>query len=304
MAGGMDSSLQHQAFVYASRDDFISSMAPFARNGLARGDTVFAATTRANGDALREELGYAADRLVLHDTTEWRTRPYERLQALRELVGGLSPGATLRAMGEPVWAGSDAEVRQWARYESIINLALARAPMRFVCLYDGSALPDRILDHAMHTHAERVVNGSVEPSAAYVSPHEFAAGTLAEPPSTALELPSEAAALREQLETYAVASGMDPDRAGEFVIAVNEIVGNAAIHGSDPVRVRAWTQEGELVCQIADAGPGIGDPLAGWLPPSSPTGGGWGLPIARQLCDALEIFRREAETVVSLHVSR
>jgi hypothetical protein len=69
------------------------------------------------------------------------------------------------------------------------------------------------------------------------------------------------------------------------------------------VEAYLWADNGELICQIADAGPWNGDPLAGWVPPTPFALGGWGLPIARQLCDAIEITPRETGTIVSLHVS-
>jgi anti-sigma regulatory factor (Ser/Thr protein kinase) len=78
---------------------------------------------------------------------------------------------------------------------------------------------------------------------------------------------------------------------------------NALMHGRPPVTAQLWADDGELICQIADAGLWNADPLAGWLPPISPRLGGWGLPIARQLCDAVEITPRETGTTVSLYVS-
>ena len=149
----------HQAFIYGSPEEFVAGMAPFVREGLERGDTVFAAAHRPNVEALREELGKESELVRLHDTTEWCVQPYERLQAFLSLVDELPEGTTLRAMGEPVWVGSDAVLRQWGRYESIINLALADAPMRFICLYDGAALADDILAYATHTHPEQVESG-------------------------------------------------------------------------------------------------------------------------------------------------
>jgi anti-sigma regulatory factor (Ser/Thr protein kinase) len=299
-----DDKLVHQAFIYASPEQFVAGMAPFVREGLERGDTVFAAAHRPNVEALREELGEDSELVQLHDTTEWCVQPYERLQAFLGLVDALPEGTTLRAMGEPVWVGSDAVVRQWGRYESIINLALAHAPMRFICLYDGATLPDDILAYAVHTHPEQVQSaGGTVTCEAFVPPAEFVPGSPAAQPRGLTELPLDGPSLRRAVGEQALEAGMSLERAEEFVLSVYEVTSNALIHGGAPVRAHVWRQAGELIFRISDSGPGLRDPLAGWLPPADVAGGGWGLPIARQLCDAVEIVPREPGTTVSLHLS-
>jgi anti-sigma regulatory factor (Ser/Thr protein kinase) len=277
-------------------------MAPFVRGGLEQGDTVFAAAHRPNIEALREELGGDAAQVQLHDTAQWCVRPYERLQALGVLVGELPQGARLRAMGEPVWIGSQAVLRQWARYESIINLALAGAPMDFVCLYDGAALPDEILAHALHTHPEQVpAGGGSIPCGSFVEPAQFVPGPAESQPAGLSRLPLDGPSLRRAVSAHAVGAGMSLERAEEFVLSAYEVTSNAFVHGAEPIRACAWAQDGELIFRISDSGPGLRDPLAGWLPPEDLAGGGWGLPIARQLCDAVEIAASPAGTTVSLH---
>jgi anti-sigma regulatory factor (Ser/Thr protein kinase) len=213
------------------------------------------------------------------------------------------PGEVLRAAGEPVWAGSDAVVRQWARYESIINLALAGSPMRFICLYDCAGLPDHILDYAVCTHPERVENGFSVSCSSFVPPEDFLPGAPPTPPAAARELMLEGAAFRKAVAAHARAAGLPPERTDEFLLATHEVATNALMHGRPPVTAQLWADDGELICQIADAGPWNADPLAGWVPPTPIELGGWGLPIARQLCDAVEITPRETGTTVSLYVS-
>jgi anti-sigma regulatory factor (Ser/Thr protein kinase) len=297
------SHLAHEAFLYGSVDEFVGAMAPLVRAGLARGDKVFAAAKGSSAAALREELGDDAGRMELHDTAEWMTSPYDRLQAFRRMADGLAPGQTLTAMGEPVWDGSAAVVRQWARYESVVNLALAYAPMEFVCLYDASALPDGILDYAVRTHPHRIDDGRAAPCAGFEPPAEFVLAASGAAPADARPIPLDGAELRAFVYSEAVRAGMAPERAEELVLATSEALTNACIHGDPPLRALLWTEDGEMVCRIADSGPGIADPLAGWLPPARPNRGGWGLPIARQLCDALELARNENGTTVSLHVA-
>lgn len=282
-------------------------MAPFVRAGLERGDAVFAATKGANVAALREELGDDAERVWLEDTNAWRVRPYDRLQAFKQMVAELEPGQALSAMGEPVWVGTAAVIRQWARYESIVNLALADAPMRFVCLYDRAALPDDILRYAVQTHPERIgEDGDTIACEHFVPPGEFVAGTPTSRADDALELSIDLPALRRLLADYGVDLGEPRERVDELVLAASEVATNALRHGgATGSEVGVWSDDDEIVCQIRDSGDWRPDPLAGWLPPAAGSGGGWGLPIARQLCDAVEIVHAEGGgTTVSLHFAR
>jgi anti-sigma regulatory factor (Ser/Thr protein kinase) len=296
--------LRHHALLYDSPDDFVAAMAPFAREGLEGDNPVFVATAAANVVALREELGDDAERVDLNDTTEWQAHPYGRLQAFRALADGVRSGGTLYAMGEPVWRGSEAAIRQWARYESLINLALADAPMRFVCLYDAAGLPDRILDYALQTHPEQVRGTETVPTDRFVPPHEFRVGSPPTPGDGARELPLDAVAdFRRALADYARSTGLRDDRVDELVMAANEVATNALLHGEAPRCARAWCEDGELVCQVVDGGSGLHDPLAGWVPPEDVGNGGWGLPIARQLCDVVDIAPTPPGTIVSLHLS-
>jgi anti-sigma regulatory factor (Ser/Thr protein kinase) len=123
------------------------------------------------------------------------------------------------------------------------------------------------------------------------------------PPAGAHEIPTEGMALRKAVYAEATDAGMSPSRAEELVLAASEALTNALVHGEPPLYALVWTEDGEMVCRIGDSGPGIADPLAGWLPPPRPSHGGWGLPIARQLCDALELDRDEHGTAVWLHMS-
>lgn len=303
MSDSVGSNLVHQAFLYGSKEEFVAAMSPFVRDGLERGETVFAATKRPNIDALREELGGDAEFVDFHDTCEWQTRPYDRLQAFRAMVAALPRGGALRVMGEPIWGGSSAAIRQWARYESLINLALSDAPIRFVCLYDSGELPDRILDYALRTHPEQVRAGSDVASPEFESPGQFLPGKPVDPPPATPVLEFEPEDFRHVVAERALAVGLEPGRVADFVLAAHEVAANAFRHGRPPVRVHVWTSGSEIICRIADAGSGISDPLAGWVPPSTEANGGWGLPIARQLSDVVEVSRRNGDTIVSVHLA-
>jgi anti-sigma regulatory factor (Ser/Thr protein kinase) len=287
--------LAHQAFLYDGADQFAEAMAPVVRAGVERGDKVLVAAKRASTEALRAELGSDSATVELHDTLEWHPRPVHRLMAVQRTIAGLAPDSQLLALGEPVWTGSAATRREWARYESTINVALADAPLRFICLYDRSELPESILDHGRGTHPE-VVEGSVAcPCATFEPPADFVreldAGGRAELGQDHYDIPfsGDHHAFRGLLAGLALECGMSADRAEELVLAANEIVTNSVIHGAPPIVARCWVADGDFVCEVSDGGLGVDDPFAGWTlpPPGSP--GGWGLAVARRIADALEV---------------
>ncbi len=49
-------------------------------------------------------------------------------------------------VGEPRWPGrSEIETREWIRYESVINAALAGAHATALCFYDTRTAPENVL---------------------------------------------------------------------------------------------------------------------------------------------------------------
>jgi anti-sigma regulatory factor (Ser/Thr protein kinase) len=96
--------------------------------------------------------------------------------------------------------------------------------------------------------------------------------------------------------------GMRADRADELVLAANEVVTNAVVHGEPPIAARCWVADGDFVCEISDGGPGVGDPDAGWALPQPGAQEGWGLALARRICDALEIVSGREGSRVRLYV--
>ena len=65
---------------------------------------------------------------------------------------------------------SGASAREWARYDSVINLVLAEAPLRLVCLFHESSLPQPVLEAAVRTHPELIEKGAAVASTEFVRP--------------------------------------------------------------------------------------------------------------------------------------
>jgi anti-sigma regulatory factor (Ser/Thr protein kinase) len=286
--------LAHQAFLYDGAEQFAEAMAPIVSAGVERGDRVLVAAKRESTEALRAALGDAAG-VELHDTLDWHPRPVHRLMAVQRAIAELRPGGSLLALGEPVWRGSEATRREWARYESTINVALADAPLRFICLYDRSELPEEILGHGQGTHPETLEGSTACPCAAFEPPERFVRELDAAAPDAPgreghdVRFDGDPHAFRGLLAELGLESGMSAARTEEMVLAANEVVTNAVVHGEPPIAVRCWVADGDFVCEVSDGGPGVADPFAGWELPEPTSQGGWGLAVARRICDALEV---------------
>src|SRR5260370_9858562 len=139
--------LAHRVLIYSSNDDFLSSAGPFLVDGIERADCVLVVTSLWQIALLHDALGDNAANVTFRDSSEWYRTPNDALSNYRGFVQErYEQGAQwIRVIGEPVWAGrSDAEVIDWTRYESMINLALASAPATFMCPYDARSVPDPV----------------------------------------------------------------------------------------------------------------------------------------------------------------
>jgi anti-sigma regulatory factor (Ser/Thr protein kinase) len=104
--------------------------------------------------------------------------------------------------------------------------------------------------------------------------------------------------VRQVTAQWAARAGLPRGQADDFVIAVNEIATNAVRYGS-PI---AWLQlriagENSAEAEVRDQGrwqPGTGD--------SAESGGGMGIPLTRQVCDAVEIRAGQDGTTVVLRM--
>jgi serine/threonine-protein kinase RsbW len=108
-------------------------------------------------------------------------------------------------------------------------------------------------------------------------------------------------ALRHAITSCAAEGGLNGERLDDFVVAVNELLTNAVRHGGGRGRVTLWASDGEVVCEVSDAGPGLTGPLrrgAGPMRPAADEPGGWGLWLAEELTDAFEVTTGSGGTTV------
>ncbi len=302
--------LEHEAFAYETTRDFLEVALPFVAAGVAEREPVFIAAAGDCVAALGAELGPAPGDVTLRDTTEWAPHPATRLRAFHRLATQLTGAGArhLRLMGAPIWTSPIPEFRlEWARYESTLNAVLASFPATLICLYDAARLDPSVVADASRTHPEiRDTVGSGH-SAAFEPPATLLPKWTAparEPPPEAeiLDAPHELGVARAWVIRLAEDAGLPAEGATDLGLAVTELVGNARLYAGGATRVACWLDDGRLVCQVDDEGPGITDPLADYRPPPVDGTAGRGLWLARQLADLVEILPRTPGTSVKLHM--
>jgi anti-sigma regulatory factor (Ser/Thr protein kinase) len=289
--------LNHSALIYGSDEALLDVALPFVEEGLKSGEPTLVAVRAQNIENLRAELGGEPGGVTLLSTEEWyETSARTRDKFVRWAADRVGSGP-VRLIGEAPWTvGNDAQIRDWARHESVINTAFEGMPVSFLCPYDSRELPMKIIEYANRTHPEITGAAGSIASELYEEPHEFCRrldSGVERPegePATELEFNlADLRRVRRLVTSMAIASGLSGSRADELALAANEIASNAVIHGRPPATLRIWQQDRELICQVSDTGEGIEDELAGQLAPPAERIGGRGLWLTRVLCDAVEI---------------
>jgi anti-sigma regulatory factor (Ser/Thr protein kinase) len=307
-------SLTHQAVLYGSEEDFLAGIVPFVREGLESGDLIRIAATDGNAGRLRAALGADTGRVMFDDLSQHYRHPVRTLAALHRTVQQASrAGQRLRLIGEPRWSARTAQQsKEWARYESLVNAALAWSNAALVCTYDTRSVDSRILTDVVRTHPTVVIRGTARASLSYLDPLVFNAECDRTPlpqapfPAQSLSFDSadQLATLRSFVTSHATAAGAAVREVEQFVQAVNEVAINAIEYGGGSGVMQIWTGPRAMVCEVSDTGTGLLDPLAGRLPSGRSTARGRRLWLARQLCDLLELRTGPAGTTVRLHLNQ
>lgn len=307
-AGPSRARFVHAALVYDGDEEFLAATVPFVEAGLKADEPVMVAMPDARNDVLRSALGAGADDVRFEDMSDLGRNPARIIPAWRDFLGTYPAGTPARGIGEPIWDGrSDAELVECQRHEALLNLAFADAEaFTLLCPYDVR-LGERVLDEARCSHPV-VVDGGVERD----SPHYCGEDAISSPFDAPLppappraehgsfdmdRLPE----LRRWVRRQSAGAGLSPARTSDLVLAVDEVATNSVRHGGGGGALAIWREPGSLVCELRDRGR-IDDPLAGREPPDARHPGGWGLWIASQLCDLVQIRAVPDGSVVRLHM--
>lgn len=311
---GHPADLCHPALVYASAEQFLAVTVPFLREGLQRGEQALAVTSSRNIGWLREALGDDAARVDFHPADTWLTTPWRALVAYRRWVERHTAGrddARVRVIGEPFAPQrTPAAVREWTRYEGLLNVAFADMPLSILCPYDANALPAAIVADALRTHPQVLQSSQqlfASPDYADVRDLSAEIDRIAMEPSRApvaeRPLGDDLRGIRSFVAAQAQHAGVEDARITDVTLAAHEVAANACTHGGGRAVLRTWTDAREFLCEIVDRGAGMADPLAGNVEPEAEQPSGRGLWLARQLCDLVQVRTGADGTVVRLHVT-
>jgi len=301
----------HEALLYADRREYLDGTVAFLEEGLRKGEPMLVAISADKIAAIRAALGPAADRIRFEDMAELGANPARIIPAWREFVAARAPGQPIRGIGEPIWAGrTEAELVECQRHEALLNLAFAGTPdFRLLCPYDVGALDDAVIEEARRSHPCVVHEGAEHSSEAFLglaaieTPFDV---PLPDPPAHALTCVFERsvlAALRGQVAAFAAGAGLEHEQATDLALAANEIATNSVRYAGGRGTLRLWRGDLGVVCEVSDGGR-IDAPLAGRIRPEPGHIGGWGLWLANQLCDLVQVRTFPGGSVVRIHVHR
>jgi len=302
---------RHYALFYADADEYVRRTTAFLREGIAASEPALVVIAPGKAALLREELGSDADHVAFADMNDVGRNPARIIPAWQDFVDEhLAEGRPVRGIGEPIWAGrSEAELVECERHEALLNLAFAGSPeWHLLCPYDTGSLPDAVLEEARRNHPILVEHGTTRVSEACRDLVEIARPfdtPLPPAPGAASSFKLEDGlldALRRFVTEGAQREGL-VDRASSFALAVHELATNSLRHGGGWAHVRLWGTAGAVVCEVRDAGR-IEDPLVGRVRPDNEREGGWGVWIANQLCDLVQVRATPDGTAVRVHMTR
>ena len=314
-AATADPTFCHDALFYAGDQGFVAWVAPLIRHAVDRGEAMLVVVSPEKIDLLRREVGATPGTIVFADMTGVGQNPARLLPLWSEFVSEHAQDtAALRGIGEPIWAErSPAELAECSRHEALLNLAFAEPTTSWslLCPYARDRLPADVLEEAERNHPHLVDDGIRRSSVAYRGLDDVEQPfdePLPEPPASARVVrfgPGSDGLRAVRLDVIGVAHALelDPVRTADLVLVVNEIATNSVRHGGGSGVLRMWVEDGELLCEVRDAGV-IEDPLAGRSRPLADRGSGFGLWLANQLCDLVQIRSFSSGTTVRLHMHR
>ena len=294
---------RHEAVFYAGPEGFLDRVAPFVEEGVARGEPVMVALESPKLRALRSRLGPAAGKVEWADMGDIGHNPACIIPAWRDFVAGRS--GPLRGVGEPIWPGrTPDELVECQCHEALLNHAFEGTDgFHLLCPYDAAHLDRDVIEEAERTHpwvgaAENPhYRGHAEPPPQLSAPLSPAPAGAQDHRVTWDALPG----VRAMVAEHARAAGISDVRIDDLVLATHEVASNAVRHGGGEGVLRVWHEDHTLIAEISDRGR-LDEPLAGRTRPELDADGGWGLWLANQLCDLVQVRALPEGSVVRLHL--
>jgi anti-sigma regulatory factor (Ser/Thr protein kinase) len=289
-----EGSLTHRALFYRDTAEYVSGTVPFVRAGLELGEPVLVAVPGPSLHLMHTALGTDAVRAVFVDMTEIGRNPGRIIPKLLHRFTSVHPRKRKRVVAETFWPGRRVEEHPaCVQHEALVNLALADVAVTIMCPCDVEALDARTLEDVRATHPV-IIDGKGE----YDNLEYAVEGVLQacnqplpEPTVRAAETTFDATNLgmaRALAVRRAGDAGLASDRIIDVQLAVSELAANTLTHGGGTGRLRVWTENTHLICEVRDTGH-ITDPLVGRLPVDTDRHGGRGVLLVNYLSDLVRL---------------
>jgi anti-sigma regulatory factor (Ser/Thr protein kinase) len=297
----------HNLYQYDEDSALVDHVAPFLAEGVAEHEAVVLVVDPRKRQLLQEALGGAAARIDYVDRDSYYSRPEDALagydaQVRRYLRGGAH---RVRVFGELPLCRTPQESDTWIRYEALLNPAFAHHPVTIVCGLDAREQPDAVLEGSWQTHP-RTMNNRWSDNGHYHSPDDIVRARTPAPEDVAglraVAADTGARALRVHLLAEMAAAAIPEREAEKMIVAAGEVLANAHRYGGGVRGVRIGRVGERFVCEISDHGPGLDDPVVGYVPPGSRYARGAGLWVARQMTRRLEMLSSERGLTTRLWV--
>ena len=295
---------RHEAVFYAGPEAFLDRVAPFVEEGLDQGEPVMVALEAPKLRALQRRLGAAAaERVEWADMGDIGHNPACIIPAWRDFVAGRS--GPMRGVGEPIWPGrTPDELVECQCHEALLNTAFADSTgFHLLCPYDSVHLDREVIEEAERSHPW--VGAAESPRyRGHAEPPPQLSDALPPAPGEPAEHRigwDTLSPLRALVAEQAIQAGVSEARAGDLVLATHEVASNSIRHGGGEGVLRVWQDRDTVVCEVRDRGR-LDQPLAGRARPTLDSDGGWGLWLANQLCDLVQLRMLPGGNLVRLHL--
>ncbi|MFF4485329.1 anti-sigma factor RsbA family regulatory protein [Streptomyces sp. NPDC001544] len=300
----------HPALFYADEREYLAGTVPFVRDALAAGEPVAVAVPGENLRLIQDELGADGASVRFLDMREAGRNPGRIIPGvLRAFADAQPPGRRVRIIGEPIWAGRSAtEYPACVQHEALINAAFQGREVTILCPYDTVRLDEQVLTDAYATHPTVIPAGATHGQSSVAYAPEAVAARYNEPLPAALDglsfdFRAETLSDARHIATAEGARlGLTGVRLEDLALITAELTTNSVVHGGGWGRLRVWTEDGYVVCEVRDKGR-LTDPMAGRRPASRDQRGGRGLLLVNLVSDLVRLHTGEDGTTVRCYLT-